>query len=53
LAVVELEDDALADAMERTYGAAFDGFNAGLDGTEEEWAGDTDCGERLAYDAWG
>ena len=32
-------------------GVAFDLFDAGLDGAEEEWAGDADVGEGLAYDA--
>ena len=30
---------------------AFDVFDAGLDGAEEEWAGYSDLGERLACDA--
>ena len=51
-AVVELDGDALADAVEGADGVAFDGFDAGLDGAEQEWAGDADVGERLAYDAW-
>ena len=50
-AVVELDGDAFADAVERADGVAFDGFDAGLDGAEEEWAGDADVGEGLAYDA--
>jgi len=41
-AVVEFEDDALADAVERANGVPFDRFHGGLDGTEEERAGNAD-----------
>jgi hypothetical protein len=50
-AVVELDCDAFAYSVEGTGGAAFDFFDAGLRGAEEEWAGYADVGERLAYDA--
>jgi hypothetical protein len=50
-AVVEFEDDAFADAVEFADGVVFDLFDGGLDGAEEEWAGDADVGEGLAYDA--
>ena len=50
-AVVELEDDAFADAMERADGVALDFFDARLDGAEEERTGDADVGEGLADDA--
>ena len=51
-AVVELEDDAFADAMERADGVALDVLDAWLDGAEEEWAGDAEVDEGLAEDAW-
>ena len=51
-AVVELEDDALADAVKPADGVAFDLFDPWLDCAEEEWAGYADVGEGLAYYAW-
>jgi hypothetical protein len=50
-AVVELDGDAFANAAEGCDGVAFDVFDARLDGAEEEWAGDADVVEGLAYDA--
>ena len=50
-AVVEFDGDTFADAMEGTYGVAFDVFDSRLDGAEEERAGYPDLGEGLAYDA--
>ena len=41
-AVVEFDGDALADAVEGTYGVAFDVLDAGLDGAEKERAGYAD-----------
>ena len=41
-AVVELEDDAFADAVEGADGVVFGLFDAGLDGAEEEGAGDAE-----------
>ena len=51
-AVVELDGDAFADAVEGCDGVAFDVFDAWLYGSEEEWAGYADVGEGLAYYAW-
>jgi hypothetical protein len=51
--VVEFDGDAFADAVQGADCVIFDFFDAGLDGAEEEWAGDADLGEGLAYDAWG
>ena len=50
--VVELDGDAFADEVEGADGVAFDLFDSWLYGAEEEWAGDADVGEWLAYDAW-
>jgi len=50
--VVEFEYNPFADAMECADGAAFDVFDAWLDGAEEEWGGYADLGEWLAHDAW-
>jgi hypothetical protein len=52
-AVVELEDDAFADAAEGHDGVAFEVFDAGLDGAEEEGAGEADVVEGLVEDARG
>ena len=52
-AVVELEDDSLADAVEGADGVVVDFFDVWMDGAEEEGAGDAEVSEWLAYDAWG
>jgi hypothetical protein len=52
-AVVELEDDAFADASEGGDGVAFKVFDTWLDGAEEEGASDADVVERLTDDARG
>jgi hypothetical protein len=52
-AIVELEDDSLADAMECADGVVFDLFDAWMDGAEEEWAGEAEVSEWLADDTWG
>jgi hypothetical protein len=50
-AVVELDGDALADATEGYDGVAFDLFDVGLNGAEQEWARDADADEGLVEDA--
>ena len=50
--VVELEDNAFADAVKSADGVTFDLFDGRLHGAEKEGAGYTDVGERLANDAW-
>jgi len=50
-AVIELEDDAFADAVQRAHGVAFYVFDARLYGAEKEGAGDAELGEGLANDA--
>ncbi len=50
--VVELEDDALADAVKSANSVAFGLFDAWLEGAEEKWTCNADVGERLANDAW-
>jgi hypothetical protein len=51
-AVVELDGDAFADAVKPADGVAFDLFNCGTDGAEEEWTGYSDVGKGLAYYEW-
>ena len=46
-AVVEFDGDAFADATKGADGMAFGLFDGGLDGAEEERAGDADVGEGL------
>ena len=50
-AVVELDGDTFADAVQGTDGVVFDVLDARLDGAEQKRAGNADLGEGLAYDA--
>lgn len=50
-AIVELDGDAFADAMEGARGVSFDVFDSWLNCAEEEWAGNANVREGLAYDA--
>lgn len=52
-AVVKLKDDAFADAAEGGDGVAFDVLEAGLDGAEQEGAGEADLVQWLVENARG